>query len=100
MRPSAELIEEMDRVAPHFTQLCLVVKFEKRSEFVWAGDEGRKTKLDSLMASGGAPIGMLGYLKEGNRLTVRTKPLEEYGTSSWARDYLIALREAIFRDLV
>jgi len=100
VRPTADLVKELERIAPHFTQLCLVVKFEKRNERVWAADAGRQAKLDSLMASGGEPIGMLGYLKKGNRLTVSTKPLQEYATESWAREYLKAEAVPAGRDLI
>jgi hypothetical protein len=51
------LEQELKQSSPELVTIGLAVGFEKTTEFVFAADENRLTKLNGIVKKGGQPIG-------------------------------------------
>jgi hypothetical protein len=88
MRSTADLIEELKNESDRFTRVALVVGFEASTEFVWKGDPEALEKLNSLVGTGGNPVGMIAYVFDPESVTYYTRRLEEYANEEWVENYL------------
>jgi hypothetical protein len=97
MRDPKELIAELEAESKNFWVCCLVVGFEKRTEFVWSKEKEKLGMLNKLMQAGGEPVGLIGVTRENeNRVaTYYCRPLKELEQEPWVGNYLNALLDSI-----
>ena len=88
-RTRAELIRELDGEALHATNAALVVRLTGTPLLIWSSDPGRIETLDSALAEGGEPVGVLQHA-DGR---VSTRPFCEYSDSDSATAILETLRK-------
>ena len=98
-RTTADLINEFDAEKEKFFFVALVIGFDRSTSLV-AANEGTTTdrlkKLNQLVASGGEPIGLVGFVKlDEHSGTFYTRLVEEFVGTTWAEDYLGRLMESV-----
>jgi len=100
-RSAQDLIAELNAEKDKFFTAALAVGFESSTTFVFGNDVGQLEKLIQAMAAGGEPIGLIGIVKEpreasnGEHISFYSRPLSEYETEPWAREYLNALASTV-----
>jgi hypothetical protein len=98
-RTTEDLIQELDsEKGTKFFFVAIAVGFERTTTFIPASDSDRLIKLNTAVAGGGKPIGMVGIVKhDDHRMTLYTRPLKEYADEEWAQEYLATVTETIAR---
>ncbi len=76
-----DLINEKDMMA-------LVVGFETETKFIFNNEPDKLTKLNTMVESGGNPIGYMRIERSGNGMSIETKPLIEYMDEQQVKKYL------------
>ena len=108
MRPTEQLIQELDREAGNFRRCALFMGAEDGSTIlIWADDSDRGRTLDEAIKAGGEPVGLIGYRMSGDpgppsgartelhqwHFTTTVRRLEEHAGEDWAADYLLKLAD-------
>jgi hypothetical protein len=96
-RTSAELIAELESESPNFDAVCIAVAFEENAEVIFANDANHLEKLNAALARAGKAIGLIGIRKEGQVLTLSSRPFREYKGKHWAREFLANLSDVCFQ---
>lgn len=91
MRNTADLVHEMVDEAKSTWLVAIAVGFENDTEFVFSTTPRPLEKLNELVKSGGAPVGLLRFDREGTGLQGSYRPFEEYTDQEWAKEYLAGL---------
>ncbi|HWO40122.1 MAG TPA: hypothetical protein VNO32_66005 [Candidatus Acidoferrum sp.] len=99
-RSTADLIRELDAEEPYFRLVCLVVGFDNHSEFVFANDEQKLKKLNSLVQSGGEPVGLIGCDWGGGQFWVHTRSLVEFKNEAWVEEFLGRCVDELYEAIV
>jgi hypothetical protein len=99
-RSTADLIRELDAEAPYFRLVCLVVGFENHTDFVFGTDAQKLKKLNSLVQSGGEPVGLVGCDWGDGQFTVHTRPLAEFENEAWVEEFLGRCIEWVHKAMV
>jgi hypothetical protein len=93
MRRSSDLITEMLNEAKKAWVVAIAVGFENETKFVFSSTRHPLEELNNHIKSGGSPIGLLRFDKEGTTLQGSYRPFEEYEREAWAGEYLAGLLE-------
>jgi len=91
MRKTAELINEMMDEAKHTWLVAIAVGFESETRFVFSSTPRALDELNLLVKSGGSPIGLLRFDREGTGVQGSYRPFEEYSGVAWVKEYLAGL---------
>ena len=71
--------------------VAIAVGFENDTEFVFSTTPRPLEKLNALIKSGGSPVGLLRFAREGTGLQGSYRPFLEYESEAWAKEYLAGL---------
>jgi hypothetical protein len=83
-RTTGEVINELDNAITDTDLLCdmaqaaLVVGFEHECRMVFRDDPDRLTKLNTMVRSGGMPLGLIKITRDGGDVNFLSRPLIEY----------------------
>jgi len=91
MRKTSDLVNEMRNEAKTAWVVAIAVGFENETKFVFSSARYPLEELNNLIKSGGSPIGLLRFDKEGTDLQGSYRPFEEYENEGWAKEYLAGL---------
>lgn len=91
MRNTSDLVNEMLKEAKKAWVVAIVVGFQTETQFVFSTSRQPLEKLNQLVKSGGSPIGLLKFEKEGNTVQGKYRPFEEYENVQWVTQYLAGL---------
>ena len=91
MRKTSDLVNEMRTEAKTAWVVAIAVGFENETKFVFSSARYPLEELNNLVKSGGSPIGLLRFDKEGTDLQGSYRPFEEYENEAWAKEYLAGL---------
>ena len=91
MRKTADLVNEMFDEARNAWVVAIAVGFENDTEFVFSTTPRPLEKLNALIKSGGSPVGLLRFDREGAGLQGSYRPFLEYENEAWAKEYLAGL---------
>jgi hypothetical protein len=91
MRKTSDLVNEMLNEAKNAWMVAIAVGFENETTFVFSSTPRPLEELNNLVKSGGSPIGLLRFDKEGTDLQGSYRPFEEYENETWAKEYLAGL---------
>ena len=98
-RTTADLVSELHETAATNDLAALVVRFDDRTEFVWASDPDPLRVLNTHVRDGGDPLGLVTGRDHGEGSTsVRALPLAEYDGAEWVEKYLIELLAVVRRS--
>lgn len=99
MKSNKQLVDELRTNPEPWVDVAIVVAFEDRFEFVSEDHPDAVTRLDSLQAEGGLPIGLAGLvgLESPDSGNLQTEVFSDYREQAWAHRYMTVLR-AIVRD--
>ena len=64
-KASKYLIKELSKEGARFTRVALVVGFEESSQFLWSDDPTNLEKLNTMIQSGGEPVGLIAFYLRG-----------------------------------
>lgn len=84
---------ELESESPNFDAVCIAVAFEENAEVIFADDANGLEKLNTALARAGKAVGLIGIRKEGQVLTLSSRPFREYKGEHWAREFLENLSE-------
>lgn len=93
MRKTSDLVNEMRIEAKNAWLVAIAVGFEKETKFVFSSSTHPLEDLDTLVKTGGAPIGLLRFEKENTSVQGSYRPFGEYENEVWVTDYLSGLLE-------
>jgi len=93
MRKTSDLVNEMRTEAKNAWLVAIAVGFEKETKFVFSSSTHPLEDLDTLVKTGGAPIGLLRFEKENTIVQGSYRPFGEYENEVWVADYLSGLLE-------
>jgi hypothetical protein len=93
MRKTSDLVTEMRQEAKGAFMVAIAVGFESETKFVFSTSKYPLEELDNLVKSGGSPVGLLRFDKEGTGIQGSYRPFEEYVDAPWAKEYLAGLLE-------
>ncbi|MFA4876318.1 MAG: hypothetical protein WC586_02820 [Methanoregula sp.] len=93
MRKTSELVSEMLAEAKTTWLVAIAVGFENETKFVFSSARHPLDELNILIKSGGHPIGLLRFEKEGTGIQGSFRPFAEYADEGWVREYLAGLLE-------
>jgi hypothetical protein len=93
MRKTSDLVNEMRTEAKNAWLVTIAVGFEKETKFVFSSSTHPLEDLDTLVKTGGAPIGLLRFEKENTSVQGSYRPFGEYENEVWVTDYLSGLLE-------
>jgi len=93
MRETSDLVNEMRTEAKNAWLVAIAVGFEKETKFVFSSSTHPLEDLDTLVKTGGAPIGLLRFEKENTTVQGSYRPFGEYENDPWVADYLSGLLE-------
>jgi hypothetical protein len=93
MRKTSDLVNEMRTEAKNAWLVAIAVGFEKETKFVFSSSTHPLEDLDTLVKTGGAPIGLLRFEKENTTVQGSYRPFGEYENEVWVADYLSGLLE-------
>jgi hypothetical protein len=101
MRSLEALVQELDREAPQFSMVAIVVAFDDTSQFVFHEDDHEKmlSTLRSLIAQGGQPCGLLGYTATEKGSTVASSVYDEVKDTVWATPLMEELAQNMVATL-
>ena len=91
MRKTSDLVNEMRNEAKTAWVVAIAVGFENETKFVFSSARYPLEELNNLVKSGGFPIGLIRFDKEGTDLQGSYRPFEEYENDAWAKEYLAGL---------
>ncbi len=91
MRKTSDLVNEMYDEAKGARMVAIAVGFENDTQFVFNTTPHPLEKLNTLIKSGGAPVGLLRFEREGAGLQGSCCPFQEYENEAWAKEYLAGL---------
>ncbi len=92
MRKTSDLVNEMlDEAKKNAWLVAIAVGFENETKFVFSSTRRPLEELNNLVKSGGSPIGLIRFDKEGTDLQGSYRPFEEYEKEAWAKEYLAGL---------
>jgi hypothetical protein len=91
MRKTADLVNEMFDEAKSAWVVAIAVGFEQDTEFVFSTTPRPLEKLNALVKSGGSPVGLIRFDREGDGLQGSYRPFEEYQDEAWVKEYLASL---------
>ncbi len=91
MRKTSDLVNEMLDEAKKAWTVAIAVGFENETKFVFSSTPRPLEELNNLIKSGGSPVGLLRFDKEGTDLQGSYRPFEEYENEAWAKEYLAGL---------
>jgi hypothetical protein len=93
MRNTADLVREMLAEAKTAFVAAIAVGFTDETKFVFSTALRPVEELNSLVKSGGSPIGLLRFDREGTAIQGSYRPFEEYANEAWVNEYLAGLLE-------
>ena len=93
MRKTSDLVNEMRTESKNAWLVAIAVGFEKETKFVFSSSTHPLEDLDTLVKTGGAPIGLLRFEKENTIVQGSYRPFGEYENEVWVADYLSGLLE-------
>ena len=93
MRKTSDLVNEMRTEAKNAWLVTIAVGFEKETKFVFSSSTHPLEDLDTLVKTGGAPIGLLRFEKENTSVQGSYRPFGEYENEPWVKNYLSGLLE-------
>ena len=91
MTKTSDLVNEMRNEAKTAWVVAIAVGFENETKFVFSSARYPLEELNNLVKSGGFPIGLIRFDKEGADLQGSYRPFEEYENEAWAQEYLAGL---------
>ena len=91
MRKTSDLVNEMFDEAKSARLVAIAVGFENDTQFVFSTTPRPLEKLNALINTGGSPIGLLRFDREGAALQGSYRPFLEYESEAWANEYLASL---------
>lgn len=91
MRKTSDLVNEMFDEAKGARVVAIVIGFENDTQFVFSTTPRPLEKLNALINSGGSPVGLLRFDREGTTLQGSYRPFLEYESVTWANEYLAGL---------
>jgi hypothetical protein len=91
MRKTSDLVNEMYDEAKSARLVAIAVGFENDTQFVFSTTPRPLEKLNALIKSGGSPVGLLRFEREGTALQGSYRPFLEYESEAWANEYLAGL---------
>lgn len=98
-RTTADLVAELRETAAGNDRAALVIRFDSRTELVWASDPDALLALNAHVRNGGDPLGLVTGRDRGEGTTsVRARPLAEYESAEWVEKYLIELLAEVRRS--
>jgi hypothetical protein len=98
-RPAADYLDELDRAARHLLGAGIVVALEVAADFVPASAPDPLARLQTLLAWGGTPLGLLASARTPQGLETRSRPFAELAEHLWVRAYLAALADRLQQHL-
>ena len=93
MRKTSDLVQEMQNEAKTAFLVAIAVGFAQETKFVFSSGSHPLEDLNSLVKSGGSPIGLLRFEKENSSVQGFYRPFEEYAHEPWVQEYLAGLLE-------
>jgi hypothetical protein len=97
MRTTVELVDQLLCASEGVEAAALIVSFENSTVFLWAHDKDILNTLNEAIRTGGEPVGIVRYKRDGTRLNVQAGPLEEYAEDEHIRAYIGNLMEGFVR---
>jgi hypothetical protein len=91
MRKTTDLIDEMFAEAKTAWLVAMVIGFEQETKFVFSSKRHPLEELNQLVQSGGSPLGLLRFDREGSAIQGSYRPFFEYADSEWVKNYLAGL---------
>ncbi|WP_321507628.1 hypothetical protein [uncultured Methanoregula sp.] len=91
MRKTSELVNEMLTEAKNAWLVAIVVGSDTETKFIFSSARHPLEELNNLIKSGGSPIGLLRFDKEGTGIQGSYRPFEEYADEAWVKEYLAGL---------
>ena len=91
MRKTADLVNEMLAEAKKTWLVAIAVGFEDDTRFVFSTTPRPLDELNIMVKSGGSPVGLLRFEKEGNEIQGSYRPFDEYANAAWAKEYLAGI---------
>ena len=91
MRKTADLVNEMLNEGKKAWLVAIAVGFEDNTRFVFNTTPNPLDELNLLVKSGGSPIGLLRFDKDGDQVQGSYRPFEEYANIAWVKEYLAGL---------
>jgi len=85
--------QELKQSSRELLTIGLAVGFEKTTEFVFAADQNRLSKLNGIVRKGGRPIGTIAIVLDGQEVQFLGCLLKEYETKRWATNYLESIMQ-------
>jgi len=95
-RPAADYLPELERAARHVLRAGIVVALEVAADFVPASALDPLAQLETLLAWGGTPLGLLASARTPEGPEARSRPFAEH---LWFREYLAALADRLQQNL-
>ena len=93
MRTTAELVREMLDEAKTAFLVAIAVGFTNETKFVFSSALRPVEELNHMIKSGGSPIGLLRFDREGDAVQGSYRPFAEYAGQEWVTGYLAGLLE-------
>jgi len=91
MRNSADLVNEMLKEAKGAVVVAIAVGFADDTRFIFSSQRQPLAGLNKLISSGGSPIGLLRFDRDGTEIQGSFRPFEEYAGEEWVKGYLSGL---------
>lgn len=98
-RRAADYLPELERAAEHVLGAGIVVALEVAADFVPASAPDPLARLQTLLAWGGIPLGLLASARTPQGLEARSRPFAELAENLWVREYLAALADRLQQHL-